>query len=69
MLTMEHDYITSRMLQSCSHLNRATMPIESPYPPVTVPEVDVWTYYLERADREYPDDHGEFIHVFERSHF
>jgi hypothetical protein len=35
------------------------MPIESPYPTITVPEVDVWTYYLERADREYPEDHGE----------
>jgi 4-coumarate--CoA ligase len=45
------------------------MPIESPYPPVTVPEVDVWTYYLERPDREYPDDHGESTHVFARSQF
>ena len=34
------------------------MPIESSYPPVTIPAVDVWTYFLERPDREYPDDHG-----------
>ncbi|GAB7332802.1 hypothetical protein MBLNU13_g04531t2 [Cladosporium sp. NU13] len=39
------------------------MPIESPYPPITVPEVDVWTYYLERPDREYPDGHVLFVDV------
>ena len=39
------------------------MPIESPYLPITVPEVDVWTYYLERPDREYPDDHGQCLHT------
>ncbi|KAI4706676.1 hypothetical protein J4E89_008743 [Alternaria sp. Ai002NY15] len=33
------------------------MPIESSYPPITIPAVDVWTYFLERPDREYPDDH------------
>jgi 4-coumarate--CoA ligase len=37
------------------------MPIESPYPPITVPDIDVWSYYLERPDREYPDDHGKYI--------
>jgi 4-coumarate--CoA ligase len=39
------------------------MPVESPYPPATVPEVDLWTYFLERPDREYPDDHGESTQV------
>jgi 4-coumarate--CoA ligase len=35
------------------------MPIESPYPRITVPKVDVWTFFLDRPDREYPDDHGK----------
>ncbi|KAH7073870.1 hypothetical protein BKA63DRAFT_445156 [Paraphoma chrysanthemicola] len=39
------------------------MPIESPYPAITVPEVDVWTYYLENNAREYPDDHVLFVEV------
>jgi len=49
----------------CGHLASpivpVTMPIESPYSPITVPKVDVWSYFLERSDREYPDDHGEFM--------
>jgi len=36
------------------------MPIESSYPPITIPAVDVWTYFLERPDRDYPDDHGMY---------
>ncbi|KAI4916120.1 hypothetical protein J4E90_004566 [Alternaria incomplexa] len=39
------------------------MPIESSYPPITIPAVDVWTYFLERPDREYPDDHVLFVDV------
>ncbi|KAH7089569.1 putative phenylacetyl-CoA ligase [Paraphoma chrysanthemicola] len=39
------------------------MPVESPYPAITVPEVDVWTYYLENNTREYPDDHVLFVEV------
>ena len=39
------------------------MPIESLYMAITVPDVDVWTYFLERPDREYPDDHGESEHA------
>jgi 4-coumarate--CoA ligase len=39
------------------------MPVESPYPPVSVPEVDIWTYFLERPDREYPEDHGESTRI------
>ncbi|KAK5111386.1 hypothetical protein LTR85_012160 [Meristemomyces frigidus] len=39
------------------------MPVESPYPPITVPEADAWTFYFERPDREYPDDHVLFVDV------
>lgn len=36
------------------------MPIESSYPPIAIPAVDVWTYFLERPDQEYPEDHGMY---------
>lgn len=36
------------------------MPTDSPHPPISVPHVDLWTFLFERADREYPDDHGKF---------
>ncbi|KAH6853049.1 putative amp-binding enzyme [Alternaria rosae] len=39
------------------------MPIESSYPPIAIPAVDVWTYFLERPDREYPEDHVLFVDV------
>ncbi|PVH85763.1 acetyl-CoA synthetase-like protein [Cadophora sp. DSE1049] len=37
------------------------MPIESSYPAITVPNVDIWTFLFERAERPYPDDHPIFI--------
>ncbi|KAH7417408.1 hypothetical protein BKA64DRAFT_615186 [Cadophora sp. MPI-SDFR-AT-0126] len=37
------------------------MPVESSYPPITVPNVDIWTFLFERAERPYPDDHPLFI--------
>ncbi|KAK5163863.1 uncharacterized protein LTR77_010257 [Saxophila tyrrhenica] len=39
------------------------MPIESPWPPVSVPEVDVWSFFLEHPNRQYPDDHVLYIDV------
>ncbi|KAL1795345.1 hypothetical protein ACET3X_007161 [Alternaria dauci] len=39
------------------------MPLESPYPKVTVPNADIWSYFLERSDRPYPDDHVLFVDV------
>lgn len=36
------------------------MPTKSLYPPIDIPNVDVWTFLFERKDREYPDDKGEF---------
>lgn len=34
------------------------MPIESSYPPLDIPNVDIWRFLFERQDREYPDDKG-----------
>lgn len=34
------------------------MPIESPYPPLDIPNVDIWGLIFERKDREYPADKG-----------
>ncbi|KAK1813075.1 hypothetical protein LTR12_012524 [Friedmanniomyces endolithicus] len=39
------------------------MPIESAYPPITVPPVDVYTFLFDRSDREFPDDHAIFVDV------
>ncbi|RAL03398.1 acyl--CoA ligase [Aspergillus ibericus CBS 121593] len=32
------------------------MPVSSRYPPVDIPDVDVWTFLFERKDRAFPDD-------------
>ncbi|PKY02836.1 acetyl-CoA synthetase-like protein [Aspergillus campestris IBT 28561] len=32
------------------------MPVASSYPPVDIPNVDLWTFLLERKDRQFPDD-------------
>ncbi|KAI9674447.1 MAG: hypothetical protein M1817_001785 [Caeruleum heppii] len=32
------------------------MPIQSPYPPLDIPDVDLWTFLFERKDRPYPED-------------
>ncbi|KAI9882602.1 MAG: hypothetical protein M1823_005649 [Watsoniomyces obsoletus] len=32
------------------------MPTESLFPPVDIPNVDIWTFLFERKNREYPDD-------------
>ncbi|KAH6709134.1 putative phenylacetyl-CoA ligase [Leptodontidium sp. MPI-SDFR-AT-0119] len=37
------------------------MPVESSYPPITIPNVDIWTFLFERTDRPYPDNHPLFI--------
>lgn len=36
------------------------MTVESAYPLITVPPIDLWTFLFERRDREYPDEHGKF---------
>jgi 4-coumarate--CoA ligase len=38
------------------------MPIESAYPSITVPAVDLWNFLFERSDREFPEDHGKLNH-------
>jgi hypothetical protein len=35
-----------------------TMPTESPYPRMEIPDVGLWDFLFERKDRPYPDDHG-----------
>lgn len=35
------------------------MPTESTYPPVDIPDVDLWTFLFERKDRDFPEDHGK----------
>ncbi|KAB8222228.1 hypothetical protein BDV33DRAFT_201722 [Aspergillus novoparasiticus] len=32
------------------------MPVSSQYPPVDIPDVDLWTFLFERKDRSFPDD-------------
>jgi hypothetical protein len=34
------------------------MPVESPFPRIDVPDVDLWTFLFERKDRKFPDDKG-----------
>lgn len=39
-------------------LEHCEMPIESSYPPLDIPNVDLWRFLFERQDREYPDKKG-----------
>ncbi|KAF2141881.1 uncharacterized protein K452DRAFT_358948 [Aplosporella prunicola CBS 121167] len=32
------------------------MPTQSPYPPLQIPDVDIWSFLFERKDRPFPDD-------------
>ncbi|PFH61759.1 hypothetical protein XA68_16379 [Ophiocordyceps unilateralis] len=36
------------------------MPVSSPWRDIPIPEVDLWTYFMERP-RRYPDDHPLFV--------
>ena len=38
---------------------RPIMPTGSLYPPVEVPEIDLWECIFERKDRPFPDDKGK----------
>jgi len=35
------------------------MPADSLYPPVDIPNVDLWTFLFERKDKPFADDHGK----------
>ncbi|CAN9321860.1 unnamed protein product [Alternaria alternata] len=39
------------------------MPIESPHPSITIPPADIWSFFLERPDRPYPNNHVLFVDV------
>lgn len=37
------------------------MPSESNYPPFEVPKTDLWTFMLERKDKDFSDDKGTTV--------
>jgi long-subunit acyl-CoA synthetase (AMP-forming) len=37
------------------------MPVDSPYPRIEIPEVDLWQLLFERKDRAFPDDKSRFL--------
>ncbi|KAL8641538.1 MAG: hypothetical protein Q9228_001658 [Teloschistes exilis] len=37
------------------------MPTESTYPPIDIPNIDIWALLFEREDRLYPDDHVIYL--------
>lgn len=37
------------------------MPVHSKYPPIVVPQQDVWNFVFDRRDRPFPDDHVIFV--------
>ncbi|POS77615.1 4-coumarate-CoA ligase 1 [Diaporthe helianthi] len=45
------------------------MPIESTYPPIVVPPVDLWTLVFERNDREFPEDHVLYVELATKRRF
>lgn len=32
------------------------MPVSSTFPPIEIPNLDIWSFLFERKDRPYPDD-------------
>jgi len=40
------------------------MPADSLYPPVDIPNVDLWTFLFERKNKPFPDDHGRPDRLF-----
>lgn len=34
------------------------MPVSSRYPPVDIPDLDIWSFLFERQDKPFPDDKG-----------
>ena len=42
------------------------MPTESTYASFDVPNLDLWAFFFERKDRQYPDDKGKSM-AHERS--
>ena len=49
-------------LSSCARGSfPSNMPVSSPYPPVDIPDVDLWSFLFERKDRPFPDDKSKWI--------
>ena len=42
------------------HTRPHIMPVESSFPPVDVPNTDLWNFLFNRKDRPWPDDKGTF---------
>ena len=40
------------------------MPADSLYPPVDIPNVDLWNFLFERKDKPFADDHGKQFKSF-----
>ena len=39
------------------------MPTQSLYPPINIPQVDLWQFLFERTDRDFPDDKSMNFHL------
>lgn len=39
------------------------MPTESSFPPIVIPNLDVWAFLFERKDKPFPDDKGRTPHL------
>lgn len=42
------------------------MPIESTYPSLQIPDVDLWAFLFERKDKNFADDKGMSLHDLTR---
>jgi hypothetical protein len=41
-----------------------TMPTESSFPKLNIPNIDLWAFLFERKDRPFPDNKGMFVYPF-----
>lgn len=37
----------------------SAMPTESSFPPIVIPNLDLWAFLFERKDKPFPDDKGQ----------
>lgn len=47
----------------------SAMPVSSRYPPVDIPDLDIWSFLFERKDKPFPDDKGMYILSPPSQHF
>jgi hypothetical protein len=46
------------LLEDYTITENAKMPVESLFPRLDIPDIDLWEFLFERKDREFPDDTG-----------